>query len=85
MTEDLKLQAKVQALYDYRASRDDELTFCKHAIISNVQKEDGGWLVMMMMMMVMIMTVVIIAVWVSLCNYHWYFLQLAMLDTKTFF
>ncbi|XP_019629361.1 PREDICTED: 1-phosphatidylinositol 4,5-bisphosphate phosphodiesterase gamma-1-like isoform X4 [Branchiostoma belcheri] len=34
---------KVQALYDYRAQRDDELSFCKHAIIYNVLKQDGGW------------------------------------------
>ncbi|XP_026461252.1 1-phosphatidylinositol 4,5-bisphosphate phosphodiesterase gamma-1-like [Ctenocephalides felis] len=33
----------VKALYDYRASREDELSFCKHAIISNVCKPDAGW------------------------------------------
>lgn len=33
----------VKALYDYRAERDDELSFCKHAIIMNVNKQDGGW------------------------------------------
>lgn len=33
----------VKALYDYRAQRDDELSFCKHAIITNVIKLDGGW------------------------------------------
>ncbi|XP_077982282.1 1-phosphatidylinositol 4,5-bisphosphate phosphodiesterase gamma-1-like [Glandiceps talaboti] len=33
----------VKALYDYKAQRDDELTFCKHAIITNVDKQDGGW------------------------------------------
>jgi len=33
----------VKALYDYRAQRDDELSFCKHAIITNVVKLDGGW------------------------------------------
>ncbi|CAK8681794.1 unnamed protein product [Clavelina lepadiformis] len=33
----------VKALYDYRATREDELSFCKHAIISNVTKQDGGW------------------------------------------
>lgn len=33
----------VKALYDYRAQREDELSFCKHAIITNVNKEDGGW------------------------------------------
>lgn len=36
-------QLSVRALYDFRASKNDELTFCKHAIITNVQKEDGGW------------------------------------------
>lgn len=33
----------VKALYDYQASQDDELSFCKHAIITNVDKQDGGW------------------------------------------
>ncbi|XP_071036049.1 1-phosphatidylinositol 4,5-bisphosphate phosphodiesterase gamma-1 isoform X2 [Parasteatoda tepidariorum] len=33
----------VKALYDYRATRVDELSFCKHAIITNVVKESGGW------------------------------------------
>ncbi|XP_032527814.2 1-phosphatidylinositol 4,5-bisphosphate phosphodiesterase gamma-1 [Danaus plexippus] len=33
----------VKALYDYRARQDDELSFCKHAIISNVDKPDDGW------------------------------------------
>ncbi|XP_023227625.1 1-phosphatidylinositol 4,5-bisphosphate phosphodiesterase gamma-1-like [Centruroides sculpturatus] len=33
----------VKALYDYRAQREDELSFCKHAIITNVVKQDGGW------------------------------------------
>ncbi|XP_071959043.1 1-phosphatidylinositol 4,5-bisphosphate phosphodiesterase gamma-1-like isoform X2 [Antedon mediterranea] len=33
----------VKALYDYRAQRDDELSFCKHAIITNVDKQDHGW------------------------------------------
>ncbi|CAG0899970.1 unnamed protein product [Darwinula stevensoni] len=33
----------VKAMYDYRAQREDELSFCKHAIISNVNKRDGGW------------------------------------------
>nr|XP_018666895.1 1-phosphatidylinositol 4,5-bisphosphate phosphodiesterase gamma-1 isoform X2 [Ciona intestinalis] len=37
------MSVTVKALYDYRAARDDELTFCKHAIISNVIKQDGGW------------------------------------------
>ncbi|XP_071822304.1 1-phosphatidylinositol 4,5-bisphosphate phosphodiesterase gamma-1-like isoform X2 [Apostichopus japonicus] len=33
----------VKALYDYRAQRDDELSFCKHAIIYNVDKQDHAW------------------------------------------
>uniref|UniRef100_A0A4W3JJ88 1-phosphatidylinositol 4,5-bisphosphate phosphodiesterase gamma n=1 Tax=Callorhinchus milii TaxID=7868 RepID=A0A4W3JJ88_CALMI len=33
----------VKAMYDYRQQRDDELSFCKHAIIQNVDKQDGGW------------------------------------------
>ncbi|XP_043208508.1 1-phosphatidylinositol 4,5-bisphosphate phosphodiesterase gamma-1-like [Amphibalanus amphitrite] len=33
----------VRALHDYRAQRDDELTFCKHAVITNVSKENDGW------------------------------------------
>lgn len=33
----------VKALYDYRARQDDELSFCKHAIITNVDKPDEGW------------------------------------------
>lgn len=33
----------VKALYDYRAQRQDELSFCKHAIITNVNKQEGGW------------------------------------------
>ncbi|KAJ9579947.1 hypothetical protein L9F63_004420, partial [Diploptera punctata] len=33
----------VKALYDYQARREDELSFCKHSIISNVNKQDDGW------------------------------------------
>ncbi|KAJ8922161.1 hypothetical protein NQ315_004096 [Exocentrus adspersus] len=33
----------VKALYDYRAERPDELSFCKHAIITNVTKPDDDW------------------------------------------
>uniref|UniRef100_A0A8C0BME4 1-phosphatidylinositol 4,5-bisphosphate phosphodiesterase gamma n=1 Tax=Buteo japonicus TaxID=224669 RepID=A0A8C0BME4_9AVES len=32
----------VKALYDYKAQREDELSFCKQAIIHNVDKQDGG-------------------------------------------
>lgn len=37
------LQIMVKALYDYKARQDDELSFCKHAIITNVHKPDAGW------------------------------------------
>ncbi|XP_076340209.1 small wing phospholipase C gamma 1 isoform X2 [Tachypleus tridentatus] len=33
----------VKALYDYRAQQEGELSFCKHAIITNVVKQEGGW------------------------------------------
>lgn len=33
----------VKALYDYTAQRFDELSFVKHAIITNVQKNESGW------------------------------------------
>lgn len=33
----------MKALYDYRAQQEDELSFCKHAIITNVDKPDEGW------------------------------------------
>ncbi|XP_072551841.1 1-phosphatidylinositol 4,5-bisphosphate phosphodiesterase gamma-2 [Salminus brasiliensis] len=33
----------VKALYDYRAMRPDELTFCKGVVIHNVTKESNGW------------------------------------------
>jgi len=39
------INVTVKALYDYRATREDELSFCKHAIITNVSKQDGGWCV----------------------------------------
>ncbi|XP_022652107.1 1-phosphatidylinositol 4,5-bisphosphate phosphodiesterase gamma-1-like isoform X2 [Varroa jacobsoni] len=38
-----KNQITVKALYDYRAQKSDELSFPKHAIITNVVKQDGGW------------------------------------------
>jgi len=36
----------VRASYDYIGQQDDELSFCRNAIITNVQKHDGGWYVM---------------------------------------
>lgn len=30
-------------MYEYKAQRDDELSFTKNAIISNVDKQEGGW------------------------------------------
>ncbi|XP_062860343.1 1-phosphatidylinositol 4,5-bisphosphate phosphodiesterase gamma-2 isoform X2 [Trichomycterus rosablanca] len=33
----------VKALYDYRAMRTDELSFCKGGLIHNVTKESSGW------------------------------------------
>ncbi|XP_042563294.1 1-phosphatidylinositol 4,5-bisphosphate phosphodiesterase gamma-2-like isoform X2 [Clupea harengus] len=36
-------QSTVKALYDYRATRADELTFCKGALIHNVIKDPQGW------------------------------------------
>ena len=33
----------MKALYDYKSQQEDELCFCKHAIITHVKKEDGGW------------------------------------------
>ncbi|KAK7574309.1 hypothetical protein V9T40_011500 [Parthenolecanium corni] len=33
----------VKAIYDYQARQEDELSFCKHAVITNVDKQDGGW------------------------------------------
>lgn len=35
------MQITVKALYDYKAQREDELSFCKHAIITNVQKKEN--------------------------------------------
>jgi len=39
----LTLQITVRALYDYNAQREDELSFCARAVITNVLKHDGGW------------------------------------------
>lgn len=36
-------QCAVKALFDYKAQREDELTFTKNAIIQNVEKQEGGW------------------------------------------
>ncbi|XP_046736207.1 1-phosphatidylinositol 4,5-bisphosphate phosphodiesterase gamma-1 [Diprion similis] len=33
----------VKAIYDFKGTRDDELTFSKHAIITNVNCCEGGW------------------------------------------
>ncbi|KAG7472419.1 hypothetical protein MATL_G00108630 [Megalops atlanticus] len=33
----------VKAMYEYKAQRDDELSFSKNAIIQNVEKQEGGW------------------------------------------
>lgn len=30
-------------MYEYKAQRDDELSFTKNAIIYNVDKQEGGW------------------------------------------
>ncbi|XP_054722477.1 1-phosphatidylinositol 4,5-bisphosphate phosphodiesterase gamma-1-like, partial [Uloborus diversus] len=38
-----KSRITVKALFDYREQRIDELSFPKHAIITNVSKENGGW------------------------------------------
>ncbi|NXE99344.1 PLCG1 phosphodiesterase, partial [Menura novaehollandiae] len=43
LTQSLPLECTVKALYDYKAQREDELSFCKQAIIHNVDKQDGGW------------------------------------------
>ena len=32
-----------KALFDYTAGRPDELSFCKDAVITNVEKHGGGW------------------------------------------
>lgn len=33
----------MKALYDYTAQRFDELSFVKHAIITNVRANESGW------------------------------------------
>lgn len=37
----MNFQFTVKALYDYKAQNDDELSFCKHAIITNVKKKEN--------------------------------------------
>lgn len=37
------LQVTVKATFDYEGRQDDELSFCKHAVITNVVKQDYGW------------------------------------------
>lgn len=41
--DDTQLPVAVKALYDYTARRTDEISFCKDAIITNVEKHEGGW------------------------------------------
>ncbi|KAE8576564.1 hypothetical protein XENTR_v10004244 [Xenopus tropicalis] len=36
-------KCSVRALFDYKAQREDELTFTKNTIIQNVEKQEGGW------------------------------------------
>lgn len=36
-------QCIVRAMYEYKAQRDDELSFIKNVIIYNVDKQEGGW------------------------------------------
>ncbi|ELU07572.1 hypothetical protein CAPTEDRAFT_60743, partial [Capitella teleta] len=33
----------VRAMYDYKAKRENELSFVKDSIIINVKKHDDGW------------------------------------------
>uniref|UniRef100_A0A8C3RYE3 1-phosphatidylinositol 4,5-bisphosphate phosphodiesterase gamma n=1 Tax=Chelydra serpentina TaxID=8475 RepID=A0A8C3RYE3_CHESE len=40
---DLLIILTVKAIYDYKAKRSDELSFCRGALIHNVTKETGGW------------------------------------------
>ncbi len=41
--DDKPKQVACRALYDYNAMRNDELSFCKDAVITNVEKHEGGW------------------------------------------
>lgn len=36
-------QLTVKATYDYEGQQIDELSFCKHAVITNVVKQEKGW------------------------------------------
>ncbi|XP_064611128.1 1-phosphatidylinositol 4,5-bisphosphate phosphodiesterase gamma-1-like isoform X2 [Liolophura sinensis] len=40
---DFQSKIRVKALHDYHANREDELSFRKGAVITNVHKQDGGW------------------------------------------
>lgn len=37
------LKVTVKATFDYEGRQDDELSFCKHSVITNVVKQDSGW------------------------------------------
>ncbi|MED6241059.1 1-phosphatidylinositol 4,5-bisphosphate phosphodiesterase gamma-1 [Ataeniobius toweri] len=37
------LKCTVKAMYEYKAQRDDELSFSKNVVITNVEKQEGGW------------------------------------------
>uniref|UniRef100_A0A8D3CGS7 1-phosphatidylinositol 4,5-bisphosphate phosphodiesterase gamma n=1 Tax=Scophthalmus maximus TaxID=52904 RepID=A0A8D3CGS7_SCOMX len=39
----VSITCTVRAMYEYKAQRDDELSFTKNAVISNVDKQEGGW------------------------------------------
>ena len=41
--DDKQKPVAVRALYEYNQLRADELSFCKGAIITNVEKHEGGW------------------------------------------
>ena len=43
LNEDKPERITCRALYDYNAMRADEMSFIKDAIITDVEKHDGGW------------------------------------------
>ena len=43
LNEDKPELVACRALYDYNAMRADEMSFIKDAIITEVEKHDGGW------------------------------------------